>query len=224
MLEIMHCYEWTEEESWWYNRILHLLYGSYLLIENFQLEDEYQKLELRNMNIEQLLLLEWDNEIKLNCKNEIIKLHGKIKIKIKYEPMQKRLLPEIIISKKDIKKNICTEVQALLNLCKDEIQVQFPSFSINVFNEFLPHFLKIHNIKRGFYDVKESCYFLLLNDDKVYELSSFGLHLLGNISIDLQIGFFGACENLLHEHWNQEYFQPWLQSKKISSIFPPCII
>src|SRR4029078_10764440 len=137
MLEIIHKYEWTELESKWYNEVLLLLYGPYLRIHSFKIEDKYQKIKLRNVSMEELLKLEWnDDDILLSSKGKLLALHGRIKIKLLYEPMQQRLLPEIIIRYQNIALNPSQPIQELLNLSLEEKPVQFHIDNFQIFNEF----------------------------------------------------------------------------------------
>ncbi len=193
MLEIVHIYCWNKEESKWFIDTLELLYGPYLLLKTVIFESK----KFKNITIEQLSSFEQED----------------LKIKIKYEPMQSYLLPDIKVGKK--KSSI--DFTYLLELCLKEETVQFSCPNLNAFVKI---FIIEHQVKKGFYDEHENSYFLLLKNGKVYELSSCGLFLFGNISLDLNVGFFGACENLLHDHWNKYYFIPWKISKLIKSPFP----
>jgi len=195
MLEIVHLYRWNKEESKWFTQILELFYGPYLLLKSVKLGSD----KFKNITIEQLSFFELSEDEELT-------------VKIKYEPMQATLLPEIPNFKRPLIK-----FDLLLKLCATLENVQFSCTNLN---DFAMVFIVEFEVKRGFYDQDENAYFLLLKNGKVYELSSCGLYLLGNISLDLNAGFFGACENLLHEHWNETYFIPWKRSKIVMSPFP----
>ncbi len=200
MLEIVHIYCWTEIESKWFIEILDLLYGPYLLLKDVKIDSN----KLKNITIDQLPSY---------CD------YDELKVKIKYEPMQKRLLPEIVFQSE--MKTPSSEITHLLGLCSPDQNTQFSCTDIHL---FAVHFIRKHLIKRGFYDPMESTYFLLMKNDQVYELSCCGFYSLGNISLDLNVGFFGACENLLHEQWNEHYFIPWVKSQKIKSPFPVLVL
>ncbi len=200
MLEIVHIYCWTEFESKWFIEILDLLYGPYLLLKDVKIDSN----KLKNITIDQLSSY---------CN------YDELKVKIKYEPMQKRLLPEIVFQSE--MKTPSSEITDLLELCCPDQNTQFSCVDVHL---FVIHFVRKHLIRRGFYDPMESTYFLLMKNDQVYELSCCGCYLLGNISLDLNVGFFGACENLLHEQWNKHYFIPWVKSQKIKSPFPVLVL